>query len=115
MIGTYIKLHSVYFVYRLRQYGSLHASTRPHQTRRQEENTVNTVKRELLNNPHTSTRAIGHDLHIDNIKVHRIIKQNLKWHPFKRHSTQRLFPADFGRRRAFCNWMLDQVSEKTQE
>lgn len=94
---------------RLCEHGSLHASRKPHRIPARAEETVNTVRTALLNDPHTSTRAIGRALQIDHRTVHKIIKKNLKWHPFKRHTTQLLFPADFPRREAFCDWVLDQV------
>jgi len=101
--------HSLYD--RVCKYG-LGASTRPLHVHRRANREIDAVRGALINNPHTSTRAIGRELNIEPTKVHRIIKNNLGWHPFKRHTTQRLFPADLRRREAFCEWMLEQVSAK---
>lgn len=98
---------------RLCQHGMLHASTRPRNVRRartQEE--INAVREAVLANPHTSTRAVGRDLHMGHTKVHKILKRDLKWHPFKRHTTQRLLPGDFPRREAFCDWLSEQVNAR---
>jgi len=68
------------------------------------------VREAVSANPHTSTRCIARELNIDHTKVHRIIKNNLRWHPFKRHTTQKLFPQDLPRRDRFCDWISDQES-----
>lgn len=100
--------HSLFV--RLCEHGMLHASTKPHRVPSRARNVIETVKTALENDPHTSTRIVGRALQINHTKVHRIIKKDLGWHPFKRHTSQRLFPADFPRREAFCDWMLNQVS-----
>ncbi|EFN75585.1 hypothetical protein EAI_08253, partial [Harpegnathos saltator] len=73
--------------------------------------TIDAVRAELENNPHTSTRVIAHILQLSQSKVHnkRIIKKELEWHPFKKYPTQKLLPADFHRRQAFCDWILDKI------
>lgn len=100
--------HNLYT--RLCEHGMLHASTKRYHVPSRPRELIDTVRTELENEPHTSTRAIGRALQIKHTKVHRIIKKDLKWHPFKRHTSQRLFPADFPRREFFCDWMLNQVS-----
>jgi len=68
------------------------------------------VREAVSANPHTSTRCIARELNIDHTKVHRIIKNKLRWHPFKRHTTQKLFPQDLSRRERSYDWISDQVS-----
>ncbi|EFN74373.1 hypothetical protein EAG_14224, partial [Camponotus floridanus] len=94
---------------RLCQHGMLHAPKRRLHVSQRAEATINAVREAVIANPHTSTRSIGHELQLDHTKVHRIIKHNLGWHPFKRHTTQRLFPQDLPRREAFCDWLSEQV------
>ncbi|KYQ53505.1 hypothetical protein ALC60_00031, partial [Trachymyrmex zeteki] len=95
---------------RICQYGTLHAPKRPRNKRKRDEIIIDQVRDAVLANPHTSTRCIARDLNTDHTKVHRIIKNNLGCHPFKRHTTQKLFPQDLPRRERFCDWILDQVS-----
>jgi len=101
--------YSVFLFRRICQYGTLHAPTRlrnVYPTRRR----IAEVREAVLANSHTSTRCIARELNIDHIKVHRIIKNNLRWHPFKRHTTQKLFPQDLPRRERFCDWISGLVS-----
>jgi len=99
------------FLYRrICQYGTLHAPTRPRNVPQREEGMIAEVREAISANPHTSTRCIARELNINHTKVHRIIKNNLRWHPFKRHTTQKLFPQDLPRRERFCDWISDQVS-----
>jgi hypothetical protein len=77
---------------RLCQSGTLHETTRPRNIRQRDEQIIDQVREAVSANPHTSTRCIARDLNMTQIKVHRIIKKNLEWHPYKRHTTQRLFP-----------------------
>lgn len=95
---------------RLCLHGTLHVSTRPRNLRQRDEGMVEQIREAVSINPHTSTRGIARELNIDHTKVHRILKKNLGWHPFKRHTTQKLFPQDLPRRERFCEWISDQVS-----
>jgi len=94
---------------RLCRHGTLHAPTRRLHVAARSAETINAVRDALVANPHTSTRSIAQDLEMNHVTVHRIIKHDLKWHPFKRHTTQRLFPHDLPRRVAFCDWLSEQV------
>ncbi|XP_011858894.1 PREDICTED: uncharacterized protein LOC105556413 [Vollenhovia emeryi] len=94
---------------RVCRYGLFHAPTRPRVVPQRDEETINNVREALIANPHTSTRSIAHDLQLCHVKVHKIIKHNLGWHPFKRHKTQKLFPQNLPRREAFCDWLSEQV------
>lgn len=95
---------------RVCQSGTVHQSTRPRNVRQRDEQMIEQVREAVAANPHTSTRCVGRDLNIDHSRVHRIVKKNLGWHPFKRHTTQQLFPQDLIRRERFCEWISDQVS-----
>lgn len=96
---------------RMRRYGSLHAPNTRNNVRRRNDERINAVRMTVLDNPHTSTRAIAGELQMNHTTVHRIIKKNLRMHPHKRHTTQLLRREDFLRREAFCNWISEQVSE----
>lgn len=95
---------------RLCEHGTLHASRKPQRVPPRARESIDAVRMALENNPHTSTRAIGRDLQIKYTKVHRIIKKDLGWKPFKRHTSHGLFPGDSARRETFCDWMLNQVT-----
>jgi hypothetical protein len=95
---------------RLCQSGTVHESTRPRNIRQRDEQMIDQVREAVLANPHTSTRCIARDLNITQSRVHKVIKKDLKWHPYKRHTTQKLFPQDLPRRERFCEWISDQVS-----
>ena len=94
---------------RICKHGTLHASTRRVHVASRSAETINAVRDALVANPHTSTRSIAQDLGMNHTTVHRVIKHDLGWHPFKRHTTQRLFPRDLPRREAFCDWLSEQV------
>lgn len=95
---------------RLVQHGTLHASRRPRNVHHRAAETINQVREAVSANPHASSRSIAYDLAMDHTKVHRIIKNNLKLYPFKRHTTQKLLPQDLPRRERFSDWVLDQVN-----
>lgn len=54
------------------------------------EETINAVQQTFMANSHRSTRTIAKDLNINHVIIHKIIKQFLKWHPFKRHTTEKI-------------------------
>lgn len=95
---------------RLIQHGTLHASTRAQNVRHRTAEAINQVREAIVADPHTSTRSIAYDLGMDHTKVHRIIKKDLRLHPFKRHTTQKLLPQDLFRRERFCDWVSEQVN-----
>jgi len=96
---------------RMRRYGSLHAPNLRINVRRRNDETINAVRMAVLDNPHTSTRAIARELQMNHTTVHRIIKKNLRMQPYKRQTTQLLRREDFLRREAFYNWISEQVSK----
>jgi hypothetical protein len=93
---------------RVCQSGTVHESTR--NVRERDEQVIQRVREAVSADPHTSTRCVGRDLNLHNVRVYRIIKKNLQWHPFKRYTTQQLLPQDLPRREQFCDWITDQVS-----
>jgi len=95
---------------RLCQSGTVHESTRPRNVRERDEQVVQQVQEAVSGDPHTSVRCVGRNLNLHYVRVHRIIKNHLQWHPFKRHTTQQLLPQDLPRREQFCEWITDQVS-----
>lgn len=64
------------------------------------------VRQALLANPHLSTRR--NNLQLTQSSIHRIIHNDLKWHPYKIHVRHELKPQDFARRVRFCRWFIDQ-------
>ena len=55
--------------------------------------------------PTISTRAIGRELNISHVTVHRVIKSELL-HPFHRTQVQELHVRDHQARENFCRWLL---------
>ncbi|PSN45189.1 hypothetical protein C0J52_21921 [Blattella germanica] len=71
---------------------------------------VETVRRAVTENPHTSVRAVAADSGICKSVVHDVLKHYLKWRPWKRHTTHKLTPNDFGRRENFCDWIAERMN-----
>lgn len=67
---------------------------------------IELVRHGLEDNPRISCRKNG--LGIDRNTFHRIVKNDLKWHPYKIHLRHQLLPNDHLRRRNFCTWFLDR-------
>lgn len=102
------------FFYRLQERlgtnGQFYKSRRPIHVPQRNQEVIDAVQQALVRNPHTSTRAIAADLNMNHISVHKIIKHSLGLHPFKKHTTHKLLPADMPRRLNFCEWVIDHVS-----
>ena len=96
---------------RLQQTGSFHGrQERPRVGNRQmAPAVVNAVRENVVQNPHTSTRAVGRDLGIPYLRAHRVLKKYLKWKPWKRTTVQKLQDEDLPRRMDFAEWIVDQV------
>ena len=64
---------------------------------------IEAVRRELGENPRNfSIRR--NNLDLAPTTLHRIIKEDLKWHPYRMLVRHKLEPADFERRMNFCRW-----------
>ena len=79
-------------------------SGRP-RTQRNVEN-IETVRQHLLNEPTLSTRRNG--TNFSQTTFHRIVKHDIKWHPYRIHVRHELKNQDFARRLRFCNWFLER-------
>lgn len=60
--------------------------------------------------PETSTREIEMQMDVPKTSVSRILRKH-KFHPYRLHVSQALTPADYPRRREFCNWYLQKIRE----
>ncbi|RLU24746.1 hypothetical protein DMN91_002836 [Ooceraea biroi] len=47
---------------------------------------------------------------MSHVAVHKTIKKSLGWHPFKRHTRQKLKPGDMPRRLNLCEWIIEHVN-----
>lgn len=65
---------------------------------------IRRVREAFTANPSLSTRRNG--LNLTQSTVTRIMRDDLKWHPYKIHVRHELKYQDFGRRIAFCTWFL---------
>ena len=69
------------------------------------------VLEEVENNPQTSTRAIAADVGASHTTVRKVLIKHC-FHPFKACLNQELLQADYGRRNAFCNWILGRANPR---
>ena len=64
------------------------------------------VRQLITENPRTSVRRNESDL--TKTTFHRILKKDIRVHPYKMQIKHQLLPPDYARRRAFCNWITAQ-------
>lgn len=76
---------------------------------RNEENIINVLAYVNIN-PHVSTRKLSDELGITKSSVERIL-QDFKYHPFKVHLVQGLFPGDADRRLQFIAHLLGKLED----
>lgn len=67
------------------------------------------IEQHFNENPSSSTRAAGRELHLPKSTVHRVLKQH-KYHPYKPTIVQGLQGNDHLRRIEFCNWYINQCN-----
>lgn len=79
----------------------------PQRTKRSEE-TVNEVGASVLRNPGQSTRKRSAELSVSRTTLRRILKKDLKLHPYKLQLVQHLKPNDHNLRRHFVETMLER-------
>lgn len=60
--------------------------------------------------PSTSTRQVGRQLHVNHVLVWRILRGH-QFHPYHIQKVQALNPADYPRRIDFCEWFLARVED----
>nr|CAH7719231.1 unnamed protein product [Callosobruchus chinensis] len=64
----------------------------------------------VVEDPHSSTSEISHDLGIGQISVKRILTKN-NYHPYHVQLNQALEGQDFENRMDFCNWGRARIQE----
>lgn len=79
-------------------------SGRPRTTRT--DANIERVREVFTENPNLSTRR--NPVEVSQSSISRILRLELRWHPYKIHVRQELKEQDFGRRVRFCRWFLDQ-------
>lgn len=67
---------------------------------------IQAVRDLLNNNPTVSIRR--NQLELSRSTFSRVVKHDLKWHPYKIHVRHQLKPTDFEKRFTFCRWFLGQ-------
>ena len=67
---------------------------------------IENVRMALLQNPNVSIRKNG--LQMARSTFNRIVKYDLKWHPYKMHVRHQLLETDLPRRRQYVEWLLHQ-------
>jgi len=81
----------------------------PHSVRTPEN--VDTVRRAVLASPRRSARRQALALGMSHHSLHRILHDELKFHPYKIMIVQQLAKGDFAQRRDFCENMLAILTE----
>lgn len=79
-------------------------SGRPRSARTPEN--IEAVRELLLDQPTVSVRR--NPLALSRATFNRIVKNDIKWHPFKMHIRHELKERDFARRLNFCRWFLER-------
>ena len=69
------------------------------------EGNIEWVRQLIEENPHWYVRRNGTGL--SQSSLHRILKNDIKAHPYKNKIKHQLLEPDFARRMTFCNWLLD--------
>ena len=73
-------------------------------TGRSQEN-IDVVQEELINNP-DSISCRRNNSGLPSATFNRIVRVDLKWHPYKIQRRHQLLPGDFQRRLQFCEWLV---------
>ena len=69
---------------------------------------INQVRQVLEANDRQNITYMRNGLNLSPSLFNRIVKFNLKWHPYKIHISQGLKPEDYNRRYNFCAWFINQ-------
>lgn len=72
------------------------------------------VRREILQNPRKSIRKIAASTGVKKTSVHKIIRKQLKFHPYKLQVTQQLKEDDFIKRKNYAEVILERFSTPTR-
>ena len=64
------------------------------------------VRRAIQRTPRLSIRRLSVKTGLNQTRVHRILRQQLRLYPYKLHLTQRLHRGDKAKRLRFCRWIL---------
>jgi hypothetical protein len=73
---------------------------------------IETVRELFVQNPHMSTRRAANALPISRSSIQRILKEDLKFHPYKLQHVQELKPQDLERRVEFTTSQLGIIRER---
>ena len=73
---------------------------------RSQEN-IDVVQEELINNP-DGISCRRNNSGLPSATFNRIVRVDLKWHPYKIQRRHQLIPGDFQRRLQFCEWFLQK-------
>ena len=69
---------------------------------------IDAVHDELINNPEGVSCRVN-NLGLSSASFNRIVRIDLKWHPYKIQPRHELLADDYRRRRLFCEWFLRKV------
>ncbi|KAF2362035.1 Protein of unknown function DUF4817 [Trinorchestia longiramus] len=76
------------------------------------ENNIAIVQRAITENPTTSVRR--NETNLSQSTFHRILKKDIRLHPYKMQIKHELLPCDYVRRREFCNWFISKDQRFTE-
>ena len=76
------------------------------------ENNIAIVQRAITENPAISVRH--NETNLSKSTFHRILKKDIRLHPYKMQIKHELQPCDYARRRTFCNWFISKDQRFTE-
>jgi hypothetical protein len=97
-------------IVRFKDTGDVRILPRVRNSFKQNKELSNAVVEQVMENPHTSTRAVTLQVDVSQSTVSRILK-SLKFHPYKLQLYQQLVEADFEKRIDFCNFMNERPED----
>jgi hypothetical protein len=68
---------------------------------------IDAVQQAVMNNPEGITCRVN-GLDIPSATFNRIVRIDLKWHPYRIQRRHQLLAGDYARRREFCEWLLQK-------
>ncbi|CAF4418934.1 unnamed protein product, partial [Rotaria sp. Silwood2] len=76
---------------------------------------VEEIDEELTNNPINSIRGVSHEVNISKSVVHRIMREVLKYKPYKMHLTQMIYDEDMDLRVEIAELLLPILTDKNND
>jgi len=89
-----------------REQGSVLGAQRRQRRLRTPPAVLTRVRRAITRNPHLSVRQLSRRMGQSRSTIQRVLRQQLRLHPYKLQLTQRLRRGDKAKRQRFCRWVV---------